>query len=172
MAALCERFTNGIDPEHRKLLTMKVFVLLFNPRTENEGIHTLSVGNRHLVLMFQDEDDATRYALLLEAQDFLPPSIECLDRDEIESFCEDANYEARLIPKGFTPTSQFDRLLLVPPETNAERIWQPDGSHQKPGQNPDPRRGGGRSSLEEGDDPLDFSKEQMDQIRRRLEGLL
>ena len=44
---------------------MKVFVLLFNPGTENEGIHTLSMGDRHLVLMFEDEDDATRYSLLL-----------------------------------------------------------------------------------------------------------
>jgi len=49
---------------------MKVFVLLFNPGTENEGIHTLSMGDRHLVLMFEDEDDAIRYSLLLEAQDF------------------------------------------------------------------------------------------------------
>jgi hypothetical protein len=156
------------------ILTMKVFVLLFNPRTENEGIHTLSVGDRHLVLMFEDEDDATRYALLLEAQDFLPPSVERLDREEIESFCEDANYEARLIPKGFTPTSQFDRLLLVPPETNAERVWQPDGSHQKPDAKPDPNplRSGGRSISDEGEDPSEFSKEQLDQIRRRLEGLL
>ena len=148
---------------------MKVFVLLFNPRTENEGIHTLSVGDRHLVLMFEDEDDATRYALLLEAQDFLPPSVEALDRDEIESFCEDANYEAHLIPKGFTPTSQFDRLLLVPPELNEERtLWQADGSHQKEKET-NPLRSGGKGTPEE---ETEFSQDQLDQIRRRLEGLL
>ena len=42
---------------------MRVFVLLFNPGTENEGIHTLTVGDRNIVLMFESEDDATRYAL-------------------------------------------------------------------------------------------------------------
>jgi hypothetical protein len=61
---------------------MRVFVLLFNARTENEGIHTVRVGDaegslpgvgRNQVLMFESEDDATRFALMLEAQDFLPP---------------------------------------------------------------------------------------------------
>jgi hypothetical protein len=140
---------------------MKVFVLLFNPGTENEGIHTLSMGDRHLVLMFEDEDDAIRYSLLLEAQDFLTPSIECLDRSEIEEFCDDANYEAALVPRGFTPTNQFDRFLLVPPETNLEETtWKADGSHDTP------------QSSEESEESEEYSSEQLDHIRRRLEGLL
>jgi Protein of unknown function (DUF3110) len=137
---------------------MKVFVLLFNPGTENEGIHTLSMGDRHLVLMFEDEDDATRYSLLLEAQDFLTPSIERLDRSEIEEFCEDANYEAAFVPRGFTPTNQFDRFLLVPPETNLEETaWKADGSYEDP------------KNIE---DESEYSSDQLDHIRRRLEGLL
>jgi hypothetical protein len=140
---------------------MKVFVLLFNPGTENEGIHTLSMGDRHLVLMFEDEDDTIRYSLLLEAQDFLTPSIECLDRSEIEEFCDDANYEAALVPRGFTPTNQFDRFLLVPPETNLEETtWKADGSHDTP------------QSSEESEESEEYSSEQLDHIRRRLEGLL
>ncbi|MEY2979753.1 MAG: DUF3110 domain-containing protein [Prochlorotrichaceae cyanobacterium] len=144
---------------------MKVFVLLFNPGTENEGIHTLSMGDRHLVLMFEDEDDATRYSLLLEAQDFLPPSIERLDRQEIEEFCKDANYEACLVPRGFTPTNQFDRFLLVPPENNLEETtWQADGSGSEAAKN----TGGNAAD----DEPEEYSTEQLDHIRRRLEGLL
>ena len=138
---------------------MKVFVLLFNAGSENEGIHTLSMGARHLVLMFEDEDDATRYSLLLEAQDFMAPSVECLDREEIEAFCEDANYEAHLVPKGLSPTSEMDRFLLVPPENNMdETTWQPEGATPSP---PD-----------ENDSDLDLSPGQLDNIRRRLEGLL
>jgi len=40
--------------------TMRVFVLLFNARTENEGIHTIWADNRNKVLIFESEDDATR----------------------------------------------------------------------------------------------------------------
>ena len=49
---------------------MRVFVLLFNARTENEGIHTIQQGDLQKVLAFESEDDATRFALMLEAQDF------------------------------------------------------------------------------------------------------
>ena len=52
---------------------MRVFVLLFNARTENEGIHTIQLGDRNKVLMFESEDDATRFGVMLEAQDFPNP---------------------------------------------------------------------------------------------------
>ncbi|MEM1369802.1 MAG: DUF3110 domain-containing protein, partial [Cyanobacteria bacterium P01_H01_bin.15] len=43
---------------------MDIYVLLLNARTENEGIHTIQMGNQErIVLMFESEDDATRYAL-------------------------------------------------------------------------------------------------------------
>jgi len=99
---------------------MQVFVLLFNARTENEGIHTIRIGDRNLVLMFEDEDDATRYALLLEAQDFPTPSVEAIDRQEMEAFCESAGYESQFVPQGFVPQSDSDRLLLAPPSSNLE----------------------------------------------------
>jgi hypothetical protein len=67
---------------------MRVFVLLFNARTENEGIHTVRVGDRNQVLMFESEDDASRFALMLEAQDFPPATVEPMDSEEIEEFCE------------------------------------------------------------------------------------
>ncbi len=49
---------------------MRVFVLIFNAGTDNEGIHTIRVGDRNKILMFESEDDALRFALMLEAQDF------------------------------------------------------------------------------------------------------
>ncbi|PPS46141.1 DUF3110 domain-containing protein [Chroococcidiopsis sp. TS-821] len=95
---------------------MRVFVLLFNARTENEGIHTIRVGDRNRVLMFEAEDDATRFALMLEAQDFPTPTIEAMDAEEIKDFCESADYDWELIPEGG---------LALPPEHNVEETdWQ------------------------------------------------
>lgn len=131
--------------------TMQVFVLLFNVGTENEGLHTLQIGDRNLVLMFEDEDDATRYALLLEAQDFPSPSVEALEQEEIEEFCEGAGYECQLVPAGFVPQSDAERLLLSPPETNVEQTdWQTSGQPKE----------------------TSMAKDELEQIRRKLEGLL
>ncbi len=96
----------------------RVFVLLFNARTDNEGIYSLQVGDRNVVLMFESEDDAIRFGLMLEAQDFPEPTVEAMDADEIEEFCQSAGYDAQLIEEG---------MLAVPPETNVEKTdWQPD----------------------------------------------
>lgn len=129
---------------------MQVFVLLFNARTENEGIHTVRIGDQNWVLMFEEEDDATRYSLLLEAQDFPSAAVEAMEQQEIEEFCESAGYGCQLVPKGFVPQSDADRLLLSPPETNVEETdWQP-----------------------EEDQPEPIADADLERIRKQLEGLL
>jgi hypothetical protein len=130
---------------------MRVFVLLFNPRTENEGIHTLTIGDRNVVLMFESEDDATRYALLLEAQDFATPAVEEFDSEEIEEFCQGAGYGCKLVPEG---------TLAVPPETNVDQTdWQPKARSSAP-------------DIASDTDDAEFSSSELDRIRRQLEGLL
>jgi hypothetical protein len=126
---------------------MRVFVLLFNARTENEGIHTLKDlrSQRNKVLMFESEDDATRYAGLLEAQDFPNPSVEEMDDEEIKEFCAGANYDWELVPEG---------ALAIPPNSNIEEPeWSPD-------QKVEPAEDGRMSEAE------------LERIRRQLEGLL
>lgn len=128
---------------------MRVFVLLFNAGTENEGIHTLKMNDRNVILMFESEDDATRYGLMLEAQDFSSPSIESFESEEIEGFCEDTGYECKFVPEG---------TLAVPPETNVEQTdWQADAE---------------RSDVAESEQKSDLPQSDLDEIRRRLEGLL
>lgn len=140
---------------------MKVYVLLFNARQENEGIHTIRLGTpqggeRNIVMMFESQDDAERYAMLLEAQDFHVPTAEAFDSEEIEEFCNSCQYEAKLIPEGFVPESAEERMFLSPPETNLEDTdWERE--QQQPNQ-----------PLREEDVPT----AQLDDIRRRLEGLL
>ena len=58
---------------------MNIFVLLYNSGTDKEGIHSIELKGRTIVLMFEDRDDATRYCGLLEAQDFPQPSVEMID---------------------------------------------------------------------------------------------
>ena len=101
-------------------LTMKIFVLLYNPNTNNEGIHSIEIKGRTIVLMFEDKDDAERYVGLLEAQDFPAPSVEKVNLEEIKDFCNRCDYETRIVTKDFVPKTLEDRLLLTPPQKNLE----------------------------------------------------
>ncbi len=132
---------------------MRVFVVLFNARTENEGIHSLKVGDRNIVLMFENEDDATRFGGLLEAQDFPSCSVEGFESEEIEEFCRGAGYEAKHVETG---------TLVMPPEQNLEATdWDPETRPEGLGQ-----------SSPSADSTPDMSQNELDRIRQQLENLL
>ena len=97
---------------------MNVFVLLYNCGTEKEGIHSIELKGRTIVLMFEEKDDAERYCGLLEAQDFPLPSVEMISIDEIRDFCTKLDYECKLVEKNFVPKTAEDRLLISPPQKN------------------------------------------------------
>ena len=99
---------------------MDIFVLLYNPGTDKEGIHSIELKGRTIVLMFEDRDDATRYCGLLEAQDFPLPTVELINIEEIKEFCTNLDYECKLVEKNFVPKTAEDRLLISPPQKNIE----------------------------------------------------
>ena len=99
---------------------MDVFVLLYNSGSDKEGIHSIELKGRTIVLMFEDIDDAERYCGLLEAQDFPLPSPESVKLQEIKDFCIKSDYETRLVEKNFIPKTPEDRLLLTPPQKNLD----------------------------------------------------
>lgn len=129
---------------------MRTYVLLYNAGTANEGIHTIQIGDQDFVLIFESEDDAIRYALLLEAQDFPTPSVEAIDKEEVEDFCLSAGYEWKFISDG---------MLEIPPENNVNQTdWNEDGVYSPP------------SSVEYSE--AEMSAFELERIRRQLEGLL
>jgi hypothetical protein len=129
---------------------MSVFVLLFNARTDNEGIYSTQVGDRNVILMFEQEDDALRYADQLEAEDFPKPTVEGIDPEEIEEFCQESDYDCILVTA---------EMLVTPPSQSVDETdWQADGSK--------PTRSS-TTDTEDRDDSIDFEA-----MRKRLEKLL
>ena len=111
---------------------MNIFVLLYNSGTDKEGIHSIELKGRTIVLMFEDKDDATRYVGLLEAQDFPSPTVEMIDIEEIKDFCINLDYEYKLVEKNFVPKTAEDRLLISPPQKNLEvEKWEKDKNNNK-----------------------------------------
>ncbi|MDJ0595708.1 MAG: DUF3110 domain-containing protein [Pleurocapsa sp. MO_226.B13] len=126
---------------------MLVHILLFNAGTDNEGIHTVQLGDRNTILMFQEEDDALRYAGLLEAQDFPEAKVEAIDSEEVEQFCRQADYDWKIVEPG---------QLEIPPEKNVEEFsWLQEEETKA-------------------DTPTEetMASDELERIRRQLEGLL
>jgi hypothetical protein len=130
---------------------MLVYILLFNAGTDGEGIHTVQLGDRNTILMFEDQDDALRYAGLLEAQDFPEAKVEAIDSEEVEQFCRQADYSWKMVETG---------QLEIPPEKNvAELDWEK-------AEKPDAAAAESESETE------GMANDELERIRRQLEGLL
>ena len=139
---------------------MRVHVLLFDAGSDQEGIHSIELQGRTVVLLFEDPDDAERYAGLLEAQDFPVPTVEPLDRQEIEMFCEEAGYGACFVPAGFHPRSDEERLLLAPPERNMDvSLWKEKAEQDA------------AAAASTGDGVATSADPEVEAFRKRLEGL-
>ena len=141
---------------------MRVNVLLFDAGTDSEGIHSLEISGRTVVLLFENNDDAERYAGLLEAQDFPVPTVESLEKEDVEFFCREAGYEARFIEAGFVPGSDEERLFMAPPEANRDvSNWKDEQENTTVA-----------SGTAETAPPEPGENPELDALRRRLEGLL
>ena len=157
---------------------MRVHVLLFDAGTDSEGIHSLEIAGRTVVLLFENPDDAERYAGLLEAQDFPVPTVEALDREDVDLFCREAGYEARLIESGFVPSNDEERLFMAPPQSNRDvSNWKDDAVSNDPVSNEAVTDGGvaeqqGVEPALQGLETEPESNPELDELRRRLEGLL
>ncbi|MFN9648757.1 MAG: DUF3110 domain-containing protein [Pseudanabaena sp.] len=127
---------------------MQGCVFLFNANTDNEGIYTLEIDGDNIVVAFEQEDDAIRYAGLLEAQDFLSPTVESIDSEDLEAFCRESNYDLNIVPT---------EGLLVPPEKNVDKTdWSKDLENNQ----------------SEPEDEIIVEDPVIAMMRRRLENLL
>ena len=152
---------------------MRVHVLLFDAGTDSEGIHSLEIAGRTVVLLFENPDDAERYAGLLEAQDFPVPTVEALDREDVDLFCREAGYEARLIESGFVPSNDEERLFMAPPQSNRDvSNWKDDAVSNEAVSEGGVAEQQGVEPTRQGLETEPESTPELDELRRRLEGLL
>jgi Protein of unknown function (DUF3110) len=134
----------------------RLWILIYNSGRDNEGIYARFEGGKNTVVAFETEDDALRYSIMLEAQDFPEPKVERIDEEELEEFCRDSNL-------GLMVVNGAD--LAVPPSQNIEETdWQKDSKNKS-----DRRQ---NQSSESETEAAEFSQAQLDALRRRFEGLL
>lgn len=77
---------------------------------ENEGAYAISNSNGdRILLLFSDEEDAERFAGLLEADDFPPLVTVEVDSESMIEMCENSGYHYTIV----SPDE-----LIIPPSHN------------------------------------------------------
>lgn len=86
-----------------------MYILTFEGK-EKEGAYTvIDPSGEQIVYLFEEEDDATRFCLLLEEDGFPKMSIVEVDDDLIIKTCDYHNYNYAVFTKND---------LVIPPEQN------------------------------------------------------
>tara|TARA_Y100001937_G_scaffold109249_1_gene153713 strand:- start:1795 stop:2067 length:273 start_codon:yes stop_codon:yes gene_type:complete len=89
-----------------------MFILTVDGR-EKEGAYSVTGADGEQVLyMFEEEDDAVRFAYLLEEQDYPPMHIIEVDSKTIVKTCEMHEYKYSVITK--------NDIVIPPPEGNVD----------------------------------------------------
>jgi hypothetical protein len=84
-----------------------MFILTIDGR-ETEGAYAvLDEDGDHILYLFEEEDDATRFAMMLEEQNFPEMNIIEVDDDLMLKTCEMQNYQYTIITKND---------IVIPPE--------------------------------------------------------
>lgn len=133
--------------DFEKLSTLWV-IIFTNVVDGSDGVYSLTVAEDNIVLAFEKKDEAKRYALCLEAQEFPRPQICELNSAELRSFCSEAGFRLGFVPKG---------AIITPPDESA--IDDIDKWRGKP------------NSKRATKDSTGLSEEDLDIMRKRLDSL-
>jgi hypothetical protein len=100
--------------------------------------------------------------------------VEALDLEEMQLFCSEAGYQAQLVPSGFLPQSQEERLLIAPPERNMDvSNWQEQQLAASGGAATGRESSGPAVNLPERPaEQISSGDPELEAFRRQLEGLL
>lgn len=125
-----------------------LWIIVFTSAADGtEGVYSLALGDENIVLAFQEKEEAQRYAICLEVQEFPMPQICMMASEELRDFCAEAGFRL-----GFVPTGS----LISPPEESA--IDDLDMWRGKPN---------GRAD----GDSVGLSEEDIESMKKRLDSL-
>lgn len=121
VAPHCLAPDNTVTDDESLLRQGSAWALMFNYRTENEGIYSQSREDGiEYILTWMIEEDAVRYSEMLSAQDFPDGTAVQMETRMLLDFCKDSGHTLCLVPSD---------TVLMPPEQNVETFeWSPGES--------------------------------------------
>jgi hypothetical protein len=94
-------------------LPENVYVVLFYPDTENEGVHTIEFpkgSGKNFLLAFEDYKECLNFALVLKDQKFFDPTPQQINYKSLSDYCHTISLALQIVPKGTNLLPPFDRV--------------------------------------------------------------
>lgn len=109
------------DKDDVKMKPEDVHVILFNPNTEREGVHTIEYpkdSGNNTILAFESKVECERFSINLKEQNFYNPVPKEMNLDSLEEYCATIGVKVEVVPIGAD---------LKPPTDNASDLgYNPD----------------------------------------------
>jgi hypothetical protein len=89
-----------------------MFILTIDGREEEGAYSVLDSEGEHILYLFEEEDDAVRYAMMLEDDDYPEMHVIEIENDVMLKTCEMHNYKYTIITKNdiVVPPQNYDNL--------------------------------------------------------------
>lgn len=87
---------NDIKPD-------EVYIILFNPDTDREGVHTIEFpkeSGNNMILAFESHLECQQFSASLKEQQFFDPTPQQMNLEALENYCVQIGVEVQVIPKG------------------------------------------------------------------------
>lgn len=97
-----------------------VYIILFNPETPNEGVHTLEFpkgSGNNMILAFESKAECEEFSEMLKEQQFFDPVTQEMNLEGLEIYCGQIGVEVQVVPEGLKlkpPTETVDELDCNP----------------------------------------------------------
>jgi len=117
--------TNNNNNDNDPKKPSEVHIILFQPNTEDEGVHTIEYpkgSGHHIVLAFESKLECDLFAANLKEQHFLNPSPYQIDMTQLEDECHIMGVDVQVIPT---------EMHIIPPTHRAEVLCHDPELHSK-----------------------------------------
>ena len=86
-----------------------MYILTIDGKEEKGAYSVENEDGDEIIYLFEEEDDATRYAMMLEEKEYPPMKVLEVDDDLLIKACEVHNYQYTIIT---------ENDIVIPPDTN------------------------------------------------------
>lgn len=91
-----------------------VHIILFNPDTDREGVHTIEFpkdSGHNMILAFESRQECEQFSLSLKEQQFYDPTPQEMKLEFLENYCEQIGVEIQVVPEGMKLKPPTDNVL-------------------------------------------------------------
>jgi hypothetical protein len=102
-----------------------VHIILFNPDTDREGVHSIEFpkdSGHNMILAFESKAECEQFSRSLKEQHFFDPTPQEMKLEFLENYCEQIGVEVQVVPEGMKlkPPTESTLNLGVNPNLEEE----------------------------------------------------